>query len=185
MTLKQLNTKLSTISRVVVHPKYRSIGLGTRLVKDTLTQAGTEYVEMTAVMAKHNPFAENAGMQRITESTPSKHAQDAIEKLQTLRFNAVLLSDHQTTLTTLNNMPEKNVETVKIILKDLCSHERTYGRRLFKTKKPFSNPQETCKTIDNVNLEKLTEALKILSVLVQKKVYLLWKNDFDDLRKKR
>ena len=50
--------------RVVVHPEYRTIGLGSKLVRETLAFAGTPYVEMVAVMAKYNPFAEKAGMQK-------------------------------------------------------------------------------------------------------------------------
>jgi len=46
MSMKELNEKLSVISRVVVYPKYRTIGLGTKLVKETLPLAGTPYVEM-------------------------------------------------------------------------------------------------------------------------------------------
>ena len=61
MSMRELNHKLSVISRVVVHPKYRTIGLGEKLVRDTLASAGAEYVEMSAVMAKYNPFAEKAG----------------------------------------------------------------------------------------------------------------------------
>jgi GNAT superfamily N-acetyltransferase len=34
MSMKELNEKLSVISRVVVHPKYRTIGLGSKLVKE-------------------------------------------------------------------------------------------------------------------------------------------------------
>jgi ABC-type ATPase with predicted acetyltransferase domain len=74
MSMKELNSKLSVISRVVVHPKYRTIGLGTKLIKDTLPLAGTEYVEMSAVMAKYNPFAEKAGMKRIADQAPPKEA---------------------------------------------------------------------------------------------------------------
>jgi ABC-type ATPase with predicted acetyltransferase domain len=69
MSMKELNEKLSSISRVVVHPKYRTIGLGVRLVRETLPLAGTEFVEMSAVMAKYNPFAEKAGMKRIVEQS--------------------------------------------------------------------------------------------------------------------
>ncbi|MCJ7719221.1 GNAT family N-acetyltransferase, partial [Candidatus Bathyarchaeota archaeon] len=65
MSMKELNEKLSVVSRVVVHPKYRTIGLGEKLVRDTLELASTEYVEMSAVMAKYNPFAEKAGMKKI------------------------------------------------------------------------------------------------------------------------
>ncbi|MEM1515211.1 MAG: GNAT family N-acetyltransferase [Candidatus Bathyarchaeia archaeon] len=61
MTLKELNANLSTISRVVVHPKYRSIGLGQKLVKETLPLIGTRFVEIIAVMVKYNPFAEKTG----------------------------------------------------------------------------------------------------------------------------
>ena len=65
MPLGELNRQLSIISRVVVHPKYRTIGLGARLIRETLPSAGTPYVEMIAVMPKYSPFAEKAGMQKI------------------------------------------------------------------------------------------------------------------------
>jgi len=39
MTVKELNEKLNIISRVVVHPKYRTIGLGSKLVRETLSLA--------------------------------------------------------------------------------------------------------------------------------------------------
>ena len=75
MSMKELNEKLSIISRVVVHPKYRTIGLGVKLVRETLPLAGTPYVEMPAVMARYNPFAERAGMRKIIEQPPPKEAQ--------------------------------------------------------------------------------------------------------------
>lgn len=36
-----------------------------KLVGENLPLAGTDYVEMSAVMAKYNPFAEKAGMKRV------------------------------------------------------------------------------------------------------------------------
>ena len=39
--IHQLNEEISIISRVVIHPKYRSIGLGAKLIAETLSQAGT------------------------------------------------------------------------------------------------------------------------------------------------
>ncbi|MEM2999921.1 MAG: GNAT family N-acetyltransferase [Candidatus Bathyarchaeia archaeon] len=41
MSMKELNEKMSTITRVVVHPKYRSMGLGAKLIRETLPLAGT------------------------------------------------------------------------------------------------------------------------------------------------
>jgi len=43
MTVKELNTDVSIISRVVVHPKHHTIGLGSKLIKETLAYAGTPY----------------------------------------------------------------------------------------------------------------------------------------------
>ncbi|MEM1550431.1 MAG: hypothetical protein QXX56_05770 [Candidatus Bathyarchaeia archaeon] len=74
MTQRELNEKLSIISRVVAHPKYRSIGLGQKIVRETLHLAGAPYIEMIAVMAKYNPFAEKAGMKKIVErESPGDH----------------------------------------------------------------------------------------------------------------
>src|SRR5664280_514712 len=67
MNMQELNRQLSTINRVVIHPKYRTVGLGARLIRETLPLAGTLYVELIAVMAKYSPFAEKAGMRRIAE----------------------------------------------------------------------------------------------------------------------
>ena len=91
MSMKELNQKLSIISRVVVHLKYRTIGLGSKLVCETLAKAGTPYVEMPALMAKYNPFAEKAGMRKIAEQPPPKEALAIAEVLSKLGFNIHLL----------------------------------------------------------------------------------------------
>jgi ABC-type ATPase with predicted acetyltransferase domain len=72
MDMHELNSKLSTINRVVIHPKYRTIGLGAKLIRETLPLAGTPYVELVAVMAKYSPFAEKAGMAKVAVQEPSK-----------------------------------------------------------------------------------------------------------------
>jgi ABC-type ATPase with predicted acetyltransferase domain len=81
-SMKELNEKLARVSRVVVHPKYRTIGASVKLLKESLPLCGREYVEMIAVMARYNPFAEHAGMKRIGESKPDKSILEAIEKLE-------------------------------------------------------------------------------------------------------
>lgn len=64
MTMRAMNAELRCISRVVIHPSYRGIGLGSRLVRETLGRAGTAMVEAMAVMGQVNPFFERAGMRR-------------------------------------------------------------------------------------------------------------------------
>jgi len=60
-----INEEIARISRVVIHPKFRGIGLGAFLVRETLPKVGAKVVEVLAVMAKYNPFFEKAGMIRV------------------------------------------------------------------------------------------------------------------------
>jgi len=50
---------------VVVHPAYRGIGLGAELLREALLASDRPYVELVAVMARYNPFAERAGMIKV------------------------------------------------------------------------------------------------------------------------
>jgi hypothetical protein len=109
----QLNEKPSIISRVVVHPKYCTIGLGVKLVRETLPLAGTPYVEMSAVMAKYNPFAEKAGMRKIVEQPPPKEAVKITETLRRLGFNIHLLGSEKYILKKLQTLNNKEIATIK------------------------------------------------------------------------
>jgi len=59
------NKNIRTISRVVVHPQFRSLGLSTILVRCLCDHSDTRYVEAAAMMARAHPFFEKAGMTRI------------------------------------------------------------------------------------------------------------------------
>ena len=63
------------ISRVVIHPKFRGVGLGAYLVKETLPKVGVKVIEALAVMAKYNPFFEKAGMIRV-DYTRDRHSSE-------------------------------------------------------------------------------------------------------------
>lgn len=60
-----INDEVARISRVIIHPKFRGIGLGEFLVKQTLPLIKAKVVEVLAVMAKYNPFLEKAGMIKV------------------------------------------------------------------------------------------------------------------------
>jgi len=66
-----------------------------------LPLAGTPYVEMPAVMAKYNPFAEKAGMQKIAEQKPPKEAVKIAETLSQLGFNIHLMGNEKYVLSKL------------------------------------------------------------------------------------
>ena len=78
-----------------------------------LGQAGTPYVEMPAVMAKYNPFAEKAGMRKIAEQPPSKEAITIAEILQKLGFNIHLLGSEKYILNKLQNLKAEDVAMVR------------------------------------------------------------------------
>jgi predicted N-acetyltransferase YhbS len=59
------NANVRTLSRVIVHPQFRSIGLASLLVREVCREAGTRYVEALAVMGRVHPFFEKGGMQRV------------------------------------------------------------------------------------------------------------------------
>lgn len=57
-----IRRELRSISRVVVDPQWRGLGLAVRLVREALGSATTVYTEALAAMGKVNPFFEKAGM---------------------------------------------------------------------------------------------------------------------------
>ena len=57
-----INREIRLISRVVVHPCWRGIGLAVRLVKSALQTQTTLYTEALAAMGRVSPFLERAGM---------------------------------------------------------------------------------------------------------------------------
>lgn len=59
------NAHVRTISRVIVHPQFRGIGLASQLVRTALRNCPTRYVEALAQMGRVHPFFERAGMTRI------------------------------------------------------------------------------------------------------------------------
>lgn len=57
-----VNRHLRTISRVVVHPQFRGIGLASLLIRAACALAGTPLVEAIARMGAAHPLFERAGM---------------------------------------------------------------------------------------------------------------------------
>lgn len=90
--IKELNKLFSKISRVVVHPKYRSVGLGTFLVAEALKLSPTRYTETVAVMAKYNPFFEKAGMLKICDYKVQPYVVKSLDVTKKFGFNETFLT---------------------------------------------------------------------------------------------
>jgi len=63
--LKLINANIRTISRCIIEPRFRSLGLAVRLVKETMPLMNVPFIEALAVMGQVNPFFEKAGMTRL------------------------------------------------------------------------------------------------------------------------
>jgi ABC-type ATPase with predicted acetyltransferase domain len=171
--IQELNRNFANISRVVLHPKYRTIGLGARLVRETLPLVGRPYVEAMAVMARYNPFFEKAGMTKVAERLPDKSIVEAVEKLRELGFNPVFLASEKGNQRLLKQMNEEQRRQVKQALLNVSS---IFYRRLAGGKRMFLKREEFRNILENATIEKLAKMLRILGILMQTKVYLIWKN---------
>lgn len=173
LSIQEINSDLTRISRVVVHPKYRTIGLGVKLVKETLPLAGKPYVETIAVMAKYNPFFEKAEMTKIAETKPHPEILKAVEKLRAFGFSPIFLTSERTNLVKLGRMSVEEVDGVKVVFKEIKGN--VYRKRIMGVCQAFLAKEEFEALVNKANLEKLAKMLRILGFLTQTKVYLFWK----------
>ncbi len=75
MQLALLNENIRCISRVIIEPRFRCLGLASRLVRETMPKLDVPIVEALAVMGLVNPFFERAGMQPFTAPLPQRCAE--------------------------------------------------------------------------------------------------------------
>jgi ABC-type lipoprotein export system ATPase subunit/GNAT superfamily N-acetyltransferase len=132
--LAMLNRDFLRIARVIIQPKYRGIGLGVKIVKETMPMTGFPFIETLAVMAKYNPFFEHAGMIRI--QVPSVMDDDpeyakGINSLASLGFEIDLLASANYNRSVLERLNEEGLRIVQaFILKHLVT--KKYGGMGFK-----------------------------------------------------
>lgn len=176
VSIEEANRKIANIGRVVLHPKYRSIGLGVRLVKETLPLLGRPYIEAVAVMAKYNPFFEKAGMEKIAESHGDKTVREAVKRLEELGFKPYALASPEMNLKQLKTLKPMELKRVKEALMKVSPG---YYKRLKATGELYSRKDEFTKFITEAPLETLAKVISRLAVLAQKKVYLLWRRPRD------
>ncbi len=159
---------------MVVHPKYRSIGLGAKLVGETLGRAGTACVEAVAVMPKYNPFFERAGMRRIAESKPSMHVTVALERLGGLGFDVALLAGVAYGERVVS---EVGREAVLDVLEELSRRDAAVRRRLACLRNVYPRHEEFMTKAAELDAAGLAKALKRLSFMAHTKVYLFWRKE--------
>ncbi len=171
-TFRQLQGEVSVVSRVVVLPKYRTMGLGVRLVRETLCRVGTSCVEALAVMAKYNPFFEKAGMRKIVESRPSVDVLFAIGQLRELGFNSTMLGSVNENLRLVRHVGRDKIVG---ILEGLSEKDGAVRKRLLALSSVYPSHGEFLEKLERVSCGDLAVVLKRLAFLAQTKTYLFWR----------
>jgi hypothetical protein len=68
--LSLINKNIRCISRVIIEPRFRGLGLASRLVRETMPEMNIPIIEAMAVMGIVNPFFEKAGMKAFAAKMP-------------------------------------------------------------------------------------------------------------------
>jgi GNAT superfamily N-acetyltransferase len=176
MTMQEMNRQLSTINRVVIHPKYRTVGLGARLIRETLPLASTPYVELIAVMAKYSPFAEKAGMRKVAEQQSVETVSKISKMLLELGFDMHLLGSERYVKAKLENLSSAQLSQVRgAFVKN--SHPRFKKEFASSRHQPFGKTSDYIKGIENADVAKMAKLIKLVGMLLPTKVYLFWSSN--------
>lgn len=91
-TARRLNAGVRLLSRVIVDPRYRGLGVGAALVRAYLSRPLTRRTEAVASMGAFCPLFTAAGMREVPPRTPAREVRLARE-LRTLGLSAHTLAD--------------------------------------------------------------------------------------------
>jgi hypothetical protein len=158
---------------VVIHPKYRTIGLGAKLIRETLPLVGTPYVEMIAVMAKYSPFAEKGGMKKVIEQQSVDSVSGVSKVFSELGFDLQLLGSESYVQRKLDELSLEQIGKLKLaIIKS--QHPRFKKEFAVSRHQPFGKTSGYVSAVRNADCAKMAKLIKLAGMLLQTKVYLFW-----------
>lgn len=123
--LALINKNIRCISRVIIEPRFRSLGLASKLVRETIGEMNVPIIEAMAVMGIVNPFFEKAGMTAYTAKTPARCVQLA-EALSIVGIEKDILIDPQKVQQKLDELKRQRADLIELEIKRFL---QSYGRR--------------------------------------------------------
>jgi hypothetical protein len=102
--LALINRNIRCISRVVIEPRFRGVGLATRLVRETVPCMNVPIIEAIGVMPLVNPFLEHAGMKVFAPRLRLEHV-ELIEALSIIGIEENELIDPESVQKKLEALP--------------------------------------------------------------------------------
>jgi hypothetical protein len=123
--LALFNKNIRRISRVIIEPRFRGLGLASRLVRETMPRLNVPIIEAVAVMGLVNPFFEKAGMKAYRGKPPVAHVQ-LIEALSILGIEDAGLIDAQAVQRKLDQLAPPQAEFIERHIRHFL---KSHGRR--------------------------------------------------------
>ena len=125
--LALINKNIRCISRVIIEPRFRGLGLASRLVRETMPKMGVPLVEAMAVMGLVNPFFEKAGMKAFTAKMPARCVQ-LVEAFSLVGIEKEELIDSEGVQQKLDQLGQPEAEFIEFQIKHFL---QSYGRRRY------------------------------------------------------
>jgi hypothetical protein len=148
-----INKNIRCISRVIIEPRFRGLGLASRLVRETMPKMDVPIIEAMAVMGLVNPFFEKAGMTSFTAKMPVRCIQ-LVEALSTVGIEERELIDAEEVQRKVKRLGRREGEFIELQIKHFL---QSYGERRY----------------EEAGLERMRF---VLSKLTFRPVYYIWFN---------
>lgn len=151
-----LNKTVRRISRLIIEPRFRGLGLAAHLVRETMPMLNIPIIEASGIMGKVNPFLEKAGMTEY--KAPLKTSTVRLtEALNSLAIEESLLID-----------PLR----VHKKLESLAVREKNFIEREFRVfLKSFGSKRYSVPSIERTRF--------VLTRLTERPTYYIWFNKSD------
>lgn len=124
-SLQIINDNIRCIGRVIIEPRYRSLGLASWLVAETMPRMSVSIIEAMAVMGQVNPFFERAGM-RPYAGKISARCVKLTEALGMVGIEGENLVDAQAVQRRLDSLNKIKAEFIEIQIRSFL---QCYGKR--------------------------------------------------------
>jgi len=129
---------------------------------------------MSAVMAKHDPFGEKAGMKKAAEQEPSREILRVSRVLQEVEFNDQLLGSRNYVL---QKLQAHNIDDLERVREAFVKADHPRFSKFFSSGLPFGHMGDYEKKVNAATLEQLASLIKIYGFLMQTKIYMFWKKE--------
>ena len=123
--LALVNKNIRCISRVIIEPRFRSLGLASRLVRETMPKMNVPIIEAMAVMGLVNPFFERAEMTAYTAEMPARCVQ-LTEAFSMVGIEKEQLIDPKKVQRKLEQLQPSKAEFIEFQIQNFL---QSYGKR--------------------------------------------------------